>query len=112
MVRGYGVLWWTLDEGELANLSVAPEARRGGVARRLLAALLKEAAEAGVLHVFLEVRESNEGAIALYRGAGFHQVGVRRRYYTAPTEDAQIMTRELESGEWGGWTTDSTAGNI
>ena len=46
--------------------------------------------------VTLEARASNEPAIALYESAGFRQVGVRRNFYTAPTEDAVLMTLYLK----------------
>lgn len=94
-VAGYGVLWWAADEGELANLAVAPRARRQGVASRLLEALLEAAAREGLRSVFLEVRVSNREAIDLYRKRGFLEVGRRRRYYTRPVEDALVLRLEL-----------------
>jgi ribosomal-protein-alanine N-acetyltransferase len=47
--------------------------------------------------VFLEVRESNEAALALYRKRGFEQVGVRKQYYDRPQEDARILRLDLRS---------------
>ncbi len=88
---GHGILWWVLDEGELANLAVRPEARGRGIGRRLLDVLLAEAALRGVERVFLEVRESNGVAIELYRERGFDQVGIRRKYYSSPVEDALVL---------------------
>lgn len=84
-VAGFGVHRAT-DEGEweLLNIAVAPEFRRRGVARELLAAL-----PAG--RIFIEVRASNAAARALYESAGFRQVGVRRRYYHSPVEDGIVM---------------------
>jgi [ribosomal protein S18]-alanine N-acetyltransferase len=94
-VIGHGVVWWVLDEAELANLAVAPRARRAGVGRRLLDALLAEVALRGVTRVFLEVRESNTAAQELYAGRGFEPVGVRRDYYLRPREDARVLKLEL-----------------
>jgi [ribosomal protein S18]-alanine N-acetyltransferase len=94
-LRGYGVLWWASDQGELANLAVAPDARGRGVASLLLDRLLDGARAAGLTSVFLEVRVSNGAAASLYEKRGFREVGVRRDYYTRPREDARILRLEL-----------------
>ena len=60
--------------------------------RQLLDALKRCAAEKGLAFITLEVRASNAAAIALYKGAGFRPVGTRRNFYTAPQEDAVLMT--------------------
>jgi ribosomal-protein-alanine N-acetyltransferase len=90
-IVGHGILWWAADEAELANLAVAPGFRGRGIAGALLDQLTRDAWAVGVQAVFLEVRSSNEAAVALYEGRGFHQVGVRRQYYTSPTEDARVL---------------------
>lgn len=77
-------------ESEVLNLAVVPNARRGGVGRALLAAALEAAPGAW----FLEVRESNVGAIHLYESAGFHTVGTRRAYYSDSQESGIVMSRE------------------
>lgn len=92
---GHGILWWVGDEGELANLAVTPDARGRGGGRLLLDALLAEGMARGVRRVLLEVRESNEPALRIYRARGFRQVGVRRDYYTNPREDARVLALEL-----------------
>jgi ribosomal-protein-alanine N-acetyltransferase len=76
-----------LDEMEILNIAVAPEFRRRGVARALLAQVLRDRAG----RVFLEVRESNTAARTLYAGAGFRVVGVRQNYYREPPEAAIVM---------------------
>ena len=91
VVAGYAVLWCILDQGELANIAVAPESQGRGYAVKLLEHALDDARERGVTSVFLEVRRSNERAADLYRGFGFEDVGVRRAYYSAPLEDARVM---------------------
>src|SRR5271165_6547714 len=79
-------------EWELENIAVAPEARRGGLGILLLNALLERAKETNSQSVFLEVREPNAPARALYDKAGFHQTGRRNAYYADPSEDAILYT--------------------
>jgi [ribosomal protein S18]-alanine N-acetyltransferase len=74
-------------EMEILNLAVEPEARRSGVAT----ALMREALAHHRGEVFLEVRQSNEGARALYRSLGFQDAGIRQRYYVDPPEDGIVM---------------------
>ena len=94
-IVGYAVVWYVLREAELGNLAVAPEWRQRGLGRRLLDWALDRARERGTSRVFLEVRESNRAAQELYSRCGFERVGVRRRYYRAPVEDALVMCLEL-----------------
>ena len=95
-VDGYVGCQTVLDEGYITNVAVSPDARRQGIARALIAKLTDEARAAGLAFVTLEVRASNAPAIALYEGAGFGRVGVRKNFYTAPTEDAVLMTLFLK----------------
>ena len=92
---GYVVAIVMADEGEIADVAVAPAARRRGIARVLLERIAAEATEAGVRALYLEVRESNEAARALYESLGFAQVGRRRGYYQHPSEDALLLRRNL-----------------
>ena len=92
-VLGYVGMMYVLDEGYIANVAVAPGARRQGVGRALIAALLERAAELELAFVTLEVRPSNAAAIALYSGLGFEPVGRRKNYYENPSEDALLMTK-------------------
>ena len=93
---GYVGCQTVLDEGYITNVAVSPDCRRQGIARALLDELKARAAQAGLSFVTLEVRASNAPAIALYEGAGFVRVGVRKNFYTAPTEDAVLMTLFLK----------------
>lgn len=95
-VIGYAVLWCIVDQGELANIAIAEERRGRGLGAHLLRQALDVARERGVEKLFLEVRESNADALALYARFGFEQVGVRRRYYERPVEDAHVMLVELD----------------
>ncbi|HEX5831817.1 MAG TPA: ribosomal protein S18-alanine N-acetyltransferase [Gemmatimonadaceae bacterium] len=90
-VLGYVVAWFAGGDGEIANVAVAPEARRQGVGARLMDAALAAARRRGVEQLFLEVRESNVAAQALYASRGFEPVGRRRQYYRKPTEDALVL---------------------
>lgn len=96
-VIGYAVIWYAATDCELGNLAVTPGKRYRGVGRSLLDWTLRKAKERGAERVFLEVRISNRVAQDLYRSRGFVQVGLRRRYYRAPTEDARVMCLDLTS---------------
>lgn len=90
-VMGYAVLWCILDQGELANIAVRPEDRGKGLGAVLLEEVLSVSRARGVASLYLEVRASNQAAIALYERFGFRDVGRRRAYYQNPTEDARVM---------------------
>ncbi|MDB4909161.1 MAG: ribosomal-protein-alanine acetyltransferase [Gemmatimonadetes bacterium] len=98
-VLGYVVSWHVLDEGEVANVAVTPEARGRGIGAALLLAALEDARQRGTRAVYLEVRESNAAARSLYERHGFTQVGLRKGYYVRPKEDALIMRRDLPISE-------------
>jgi ribosomal-protein-alanine acetyltransferase len=83
-VAGFLVMREIAGEIEVLNLATAPEFRRQGVAKTLLASI--EGSE-----VFLEVRESNNPARKLYENLGFTVVGVRSEYYDDPIENAFVM---------------------
>lgn len=98
-VAGYAGLHCVLDEGYIDNIAVRPEYRRQGVAGELLGAFLRFG-KANLAFLTLEVRASNEPAIALYTKYGFREVGRRKNYYDAPREDALLMTLNFdEDGE-------------
>ncbi len=92
---GFLVARHIAPDWELENVVVEPAARRQGLGKRLLQALLFHAAETHNTEVFLEVRESNQAARALYESAGFQQVGRRKSYYANPLEDAIIYRLDL-----------------
>ena len=90
---GYIVAWHVVDEAEIANLAVASDARRAGIGARLLDAAIAAADGRACHTIYLEVRDSNHGARALYRTRGFEEIGRRIRYYRAPVEDALVLRR-------------------
>ena len=96
-VIGYGVLSLAADEAHVLNVCTAPELQGRGLGRRMLRTLLQLARARGAERVYLEVRPSNPGAIALYHGEGFNEIGRRPRYYPAKDgrEDAIVMAMEL-----------------
>lgn len=87
----YGGMLWAPDEGQITNIAVHPDFRRRGCARAILLALMQAADQRGAQELSLEVRASNEAAIALYRAEGFFEAGRRRNFYRSPTEDALVM---------------------
>lgn len=93
-IVGYCVLLIALDEREIANICVAPDARGQGIAGLLLDEALSSADDTLAFAVFLEVRESNTPARRLYASRGFRMVGRRRGYYQHPDEDALVLRRD------------------
>ena len=83
------------DEAEILNLAVRPENRRQGEGRKLVQRAVEDFRSCGVGRLFLEVRESNTGAIAFYKHLGFQIVGSRKDYYQEPRESALIMELRL-----------------
>lgn len=91
---GYASFHCVVDESELLRLAVFPEQRRRGIARLLLEHGFERLCELEIESCFLEVREDNHGAIALYRDFGFAYAGRRRAYYRDGT-DALVLTRRV-----------------
>jgi [ribosomal protein S18]-alanine N-acetyltransferase len=90
-VAGYVVAWFVADEGEIANLAVGQPTRRRGIGAALLDAALEEGRRRGAAAIYLEARESNTAARALYATRDFREVGRRREYYRKPAEDAVVL---------------------
>lgn len=90
LLGGCGLLL-IAGEGNITNVVVAPEARRRGVATGMLTHLLAAGDREGLFAYTLEVRVSNQAAIALYEKLGFVSEGIRPNFYEKPTENAMIM---------------------
>lgn len=88
---GFGCLLTVANEGELVDIAVSPAYRKHGIGQRLITSLLSEAQNRHVEQVFLEVRQTNTPAQELYRKNGFVEIGIRKRYYREPVEDAVLM---------------------
>ena len=84
------------DETDVMNVAVHPDYRRRGIAESLIGILMTELKNRGSRALMLEVRVSNEAAIALYEKLGFYQVGCRKNYYRNPKEDALILRKGWE----------------
>lgn len=82
-------------EGDIQTIAVAEAARGTGLGRRLLAEAQQDARARGVQELFLEVREDNAPARALYASEGFVEIGVRPGYYQPEGVDAIAMRKEL-----------------
>ena len=97
-LAGYCIMSTGASEAHILNLCIAQDYRRRGLGQRLLEHMLDAAKLSNVGTVFLEVRPSNDGAIALYDKMGFNQIGTRRDYYPAKVgrEDAIILAISLE----------------
>jgi len=83
-------------QADIQTIAVAPGARRHGLGRALVVALLDEARARQAREVFLEVRADNPNARALYESLGFDQIAVRPRYYQPDGVDAHIMRVGLQ----------------
>lgn len=89
---GYGGMRHAAGEFYVDNMAVSPEHRRQGVGRAILSTLIKQARELGGSFLSLEVRPSNQGAVALYTQLGLKPMGLRKNFYDCPREDGMIMT--------------------
>ena len=83
------------DEADLVNIAVLPEFRGKKAGKSLLCKLIENARYCNIKCIHLEVRESNEIAISLYKKYGFVVVGVSKNHYSSPTEDALRMNLNL-----------------
>ena len=96
-VLGYVGSQTVMGETDMMNVAVHPDARRHGIARRLILALVEELKQQGSHCLTLEVRASNQNAISLYQKLGFLQIGRRPNYYRNPKEDALSLRKEWEN---------------
>jgi len=94
---GFAIGRRAADEGEILNLAVSASSRRQGQGQALVNQLFERFRDYSVLKVFLEVRESNSGAIAFYEKLGFRLSGRRPSYYRDPVETALLYSKLLES---------------
>lgn len=96
IVVGYIGSQTVCGETDIMNIAVHPDWRRRGIAQILIEQLIVELKKQGSSCLTLEVRSSNEPAIALYDKLGFREVGRRPGYYRNPKEDALILRKEWE----------------
>lgn len=91
--NGFIVYRAVADEAEIITIGVHPDARRGGIASAMLVVAEQDLRARGIKKLFLEVAENNAPAHKLYERAGFHQIGIRPKYYDGV--DAIMMEKEL-----------------
>ena len=98
VVVGYGILSIAAGEAHILNLCIDPHFRKLGYADRMLEEILVHTRQAEVSEIFLEVRPSNESAIALYQKNGFRQITYRPAYYQAREgrEDAAVLSKVIK----------------
>ena len=94
-ILGYLLAYHAADEAEIARIAVQKEARRQGAAGKLMQALEHYCEEHKMEKLLLDVRESNEAARSFYTKNGFVEDGIRQGFYTNPSEDAVLMSRQL-----------------
>ncbi len=93
---GYCIFMTAADEGEILRIAVDKKLRGAGLGKKLLSSVLCEMKEDGINEVFLEVRSTNQGAIALYKSVGFEEIGIRKGYYRDNGEDARLFKLETK----------------
>jgi len=96
-VTGYLALYQVLDEVHLLSIAIHPDFRRKRIATGLLLGTLADCRRRDGKTLYLEVRESNHGAIAFYRGLNLVRTGVRPRYYQDTGENALLLQGEIEN---------------
>jgi ribosomal-protein-alanine N-acetyltransferase len=94
-ILGFAIAGVLAPEGELETIAVAAQHQRRGLGALLVRALAEELRKEQVTDLILEVRASNQAALAFYRGQGFAEAGRRVRYYADPEEDALLMRLKL-----------------
>ena len=91
-IVGMIVVWLVAEEAHIATVATHPDYRRQGIGAQLLSQALLSLMNEGARSSFLEVRESNLAAQAMYRKFGYEVAGRRRRYYRDNDEDAILMS--------------------
>ncbi len=97
-IYGFAICQTVLDEATLFNIAIDPQKQGLGLGRQLLNELITQLRQKGILTLWLEMRESNKKAQALYDSLGFNQVDIRKNYYPTPDgkrENAVVMAAYL-----------------
>lgn len=92
---GYCIFTTSFDDADLCRIAISEKYRRNHIADNLLEKALIKLKEKGIKRVLLEVRESNEPAISLYKKYGFEQIGIRKNYYSEPVENGLVFLLEI-----------------
>lgn len=94
-IAGYCIIYYVMDEGEIARVAVDEKVRRQGVGRGLLDFVSECCKMKNVCRLLLDVRESNENARRFYEQYGFTVDGVRKNFYDQPKENAVLMSKNI-----------------
>ena len=94
-VVGYVTMRHIINEGHISNIAVSQKYQQQGIGTMLLTTLIRAAIDCEMIGLTLEVRVSNQAALALYRKHGFVEEGRRKNYYAYPNEDAIIMWKYI-----------------
>jgi len=92
---GYCIIYYVMDEAEIARVAISEDVRRQGVGKGLLDYACECCRKKKIGRLLLDVRESNEGAITFYEKYGFQTDGIRKNFYELPKENAVLMSRSL-----------------
>ena len=95
-ITGYIGMYLSFEEGDITNVAVAPQWRQKGYGEALVSKAIALAKEKQLEMILLEVRYSNAPAISLYKKMGFEEIGIRKKFYEHPVEDALIMKCTLQ----------------
>jgi len=93
--RGFIAYHSLFDEAEIHQVVVHPDFKGQGLGTKMLTDLVDILEHEGIKQIFLEVRESNQVAIGLYKKVGFIEISRRKKYYQHPVEDALILMKGL-----------------
>lgn len=94
-IVGYCIIYYVLDEAEIARIAICDDMRRQGIGKALLDYTCECCLEKKIARLLLDVRESNEGAISFYEKFGFQTDGIRKNFYELPKEHAVLMSLVL-----------------
>lgn len=94
-VVGYCIMYYVLDEGEIARIAVDDTCKRQGVGRAILKRVEDICREKEITRILLDVREGNDTARAFYRNYGFAEDGIRKNFYEMPKEHAVLMSKDV-----------------
>ena len=94
-VIGYVIFWVIGEDVQINNIAVHPDFREMGIGAHVLQYVIGQVRLRGARLITLEVRPSNAAALGLYKKLGFKLLGIRKGYYTLPSEDALVLGLHL-----------------
>lgn len=97
-ILGYCIVYFVLDEAEIARVAVDKTCRRQGVGRKILNCAERICKDKQIARLLLDVRESNGTARRFYEDYGFVEDGIRKDFYDMPKENAVLMSKNISFG--------------